>query len=145
MPPLARLRRPGADDSSVRFVQRGGTVRMSRLLAVLLACLFAVAPSADALCKAACSPAPATAPSCHEIVAPSPDGALTPTNSCRRDVDLAVPPTDTRRVVPSPVLVALPATTPPLTTPAQLRTSAFVRPPRGKPAQAFPSSIVLRI
>lgn len=118
---------------------------MSRLLGLLLACLFASAPGADALCKAACTPTLAAVPSCHEMSAPAPDGALTSTTTCRRDVDLAVPLNDTRRVAPAPAPVAFPATATPTTAPALLRTPAAVRPPRGRPTQAFPSCIVLRI
>lgn len=119
---------------------------MSRILAVLLACLVAVAPGADAVCEAACTPAPAAAPSCHEaMTAPSPDGALASTNTCRRDVDLAVPPGDTRRSSPAPTAVVVTGTASPAVELTAVGGSAFGRATRARPAQAFPRCIVLRI
>ena len=118
---------------------------MSRLVTVLLACLFAVAPGADALCKAVCTPTAAAVPACHAMTAPSPDGALHSTSTCRRDVDLAVPAGDIRRAAPAPMVALTPAASLVSGATAPGRRSVSARPPRGRPTQAFPHCIVLRI
>ncbi|BCS32516.1 hypothetical protein TBR22_A17310 [Luteitalea sp. TBR-22] len=118
---------------------------MTRLLALVLACLFAVAPAADALCKASCTPGRLAVASCHEMAPTTTGGRLTPEKRCRVDVVLAAPPTDARRDGPAPTL----GTTAVLTSPTPVHGSvALNRAPRRvrpKATQAFPRCIVLRI
>lgn len=119
---------------------------MSRVLAVLLACLFVVGPGADALCKASCLPAPAPAPTCHDVMTtPSLDGIVASTSTCRRDIVLAVPPGDTRRTSLAPAPAALTAIVSPAIEPAVVGGAATVRVTRARPTQACPRCIVLRI
>jgi hypothetical protein len=71
---------------------------MARLTGLLLACLFLVAPSADALCKATCTPVEAARPSCHEIgPSASADGHVGAATTCQREPLLFARPGDLRR------------------------------------------------
>jgi hypothetical protein len=87
---------------AARFVQDAATASMPRLTGFLLACLFLVAPSADALCKATCTPVEAARPSCHEIgPSASADGHVGAATTCQRDPLLFARPGDLRRDVVS--------------------------------------------
>lgn len=120
---------------------------MTRLSGLLLALLFSVMPTVDIVCRALCTPDPtsASAPSCHEVAAPTSDGVLLPAVACQRDAVAAVAPADgTRNLVPPAPLVTAQVT-------AFLQVAApagadMNRPAvRPRPPQAYPSTIVLRI
>lgn len=122
---------------------------MSRLLAVLLACLFSAAPSADLVCRASCTPVETVAPSvpsCHDVARDLERDRIVSTVSCQRDVPpLLARAADVRRDIAAPY--ALTATVPAFPS-AAARLSVrrphdwFARP---RARQAFPPCIVLRV
>jgi hypothetical protein len=120
---------------------------MTRLLGLLLASMLAVTPTVDMVCRAVCTPdtAAADAPSCHEVVSATADGALLPATSCQRDAAAAAPPTDgTRNAVTRAPLVTVQVTAfahVSASVGADLRRQA-VRP---RTPQTYLSTVVLRI
>jgi hypothetical protein len=102
----------GASDQTGRGREScsGGTrmFGVARLVGMLLACLFLVTPSVDALCRASCTPVAAVPPSCHDRVVTPERPHLTSTASCQREVVIAAPTLDGRRtpVAPAPTTAA---------------------------------------
>lgn len=120
---------------------------MTRLPGLLLALMFSVMPSADIVCRALCTPDPtsASAPSCHDVTAPTLDGVLLPAVACQRDASAAVAPADGTRslVPPAPVVTA--RITASLHAAAPAGADMNRQAVRPRPPQACPSTIVLRI
>ena len=118
---------------------------MARLVGLLLACLFSVAPSADALCKAACAPVPHADSACHESApAVSPHGQITASSTCSYLPLLVGPPADARRLtlLPAQVTGAAASSTDDVSGSARASRSW---PLRHGAAQTWPRCIVLRI
>lgn len=107
---------------------------VARLVGVLLACLFLVTPSVDALCRASCTPGVSTTSSCHERVATPERPHLTATASCQREVVIAAPTLEGRRASVAPAPIA----TLPLLRPLEADTATGVSRPAGLPAVLSP-------
>jgi hypothetical protein len=120
---------------------------MIRLSGLLLALMFSVMPTVDTVCRALCTPEPtsASAPSCHDVAAPTRDGVLLPAVACQRDAIAAVAPADgTRNLVPPAPIVTARLTTV-LDAAAPAGADMHRQAVRPRPPQAYPSTIVLRI
>ena len=117
---------------------------VARLVGVLLACLFLVAPSADALCRASCTPV-ATAPSCHDALASPERPHLTAAASCQREVVIAAPTLDGRRGLVAPAAPSVVSIAASLVSHASAGRAAPHALARPAPSPGCPRSLVLRI
>lgn len=117
---------------------------VARLVGVLLACLFLVAPSVDALCRASCTPV-ASAPSCHDATATPVGPHLSSAASCQREVVIAAPTLDGRRGLVAPLASPAASTAAHLARHAPHRASSLRPVVPAVSAPGCPRSLVLRI
>lgn len=77
---------------------------MNRVVALIVAAMLAVTPTADVVCRAVCTPGSTAAdvPPCHEIALATADGALLPSAVCQRGATTVAPPTREARNLTAP-------------------------------------------